>query len=151
MFKCFKAIGLVLGFSILLTSMARAGLPDWKKTVGEFTVNMGIVSSYYPFIDCWKHHSEKDGIVDIREEENHHLFFVIRDTKTDRSMKVKSVALNIHTPSGNTIVSESLHPETNYGTIEYCDFLSFKQEGTYIIELRFMMEGKLYKVNFSVG
>jgi hypothetical protein len=146
-----KVIGFFLGLSLLLTGVANASLPDWQERAGEFTVNMGIISSYYPLIDCWKHHSEEAGVVDIRQEKSHHLFFVIREAATGRSIKVEQANLTIHAPSGKRIVSESLHHEINAGTIEYCDFLTFGGEGTYTIELSFVKEGKEYRVNFTLG
>ena len=141
--------GIAIVLSLVVSGMVIAADDTiWEKTAGGVTVNMGVLPSNNPTLVCWKHHSKEKGVSDIRKETTHHLLFVFRDAKTGKLVEPETVAVKIYAPSGDVVAHEQLDKEIYAGIVNFCDFFDLTQEGTYMIELKFVKGGKTYNLNF---
>jgi hypothetical protein len=120
----------------------------WEKTAGGITVNMGVIPSNSPSIVCAKHHSEEEGVEDIRKETTHHLLFIFRDASTAKLVSPEKVHVKVYGPSGDMVASKSLDPEIYAGVVNFCNFFDLSKKGTYKVELSYMSNGNSYRVNF---
>ena len=147
--RVLKITGFCLVLSLLFSGVTWSAI--WEKTEGEIIVNMGVLPSNNPSIVCAKHHSEEEGVEDIRKGTSHHLLFIFRDSTTGKLIKPEKVHVKLYAPKGDMVASKTLAPEIYVGIVNFCNFFNLTQKGTYKVELSYMTDGDSYRIDYFIS